>query len=102
MWIIILFDLPVKTKKQRREANLFRNLLKKEGFVMWQYSVYIRNVKSKKTIQNFEKVTQQETPKGGKVSILTILDKQYNEIVHFFGKKKEKPKPTQKNKVQVF
>ena len=42
MRIIVFFDLPVKTKKERRNATQFRNFLIKDGFYMMQYSVYAR------------------------------------------------------------
>lgn len=42
MWCVVMFDLPVGTKKQRREATRFRNLLLDEGYWRAQYSVYVR------------------------------------------------------------
>ena len=32
MWLFAMFDLPVKTKQQRRAYSRFRNLLLQEGF----------------------------------------------------------------------
>lgn len=42
MWLIIMFDLPVKLKKDQKAAALFRKNLEKDGFVMHQFSVYLR------------------------------------------------------------
>ena len=42
MRMLVFFDLPVQTKKQRREATAFRNFLIKDGYHMLQYSVYAR------------------------------------------------------------
>ena len=42
MRILVFFDLPVKTKKERREAARFRNFLLTDGYHMIQYSVYAR------------------------------------------------------------
>ena len=42
MRILVFFDLPVKTKKQRREATRFRNFLLNDGYHMVQFSVYAR------------------------------------------------------------
>ena len=47
MWLFCFFDLPVKTKPQRREATRFRNFLLSDGFNMLQFSVYIRIVRDK-------------------------------------------------------
>lgn len=40
MRLIVLFDLPVGTKAERRKAQKFRDLLLKEGFIMMQFSCY--------------------------------------------------------------
>lgn len=42
MWVMVIFDLPVQTKAQRRAATKFRNFLLDEGFSMSQFSVYMR------------------------------------------------------------
>lgn len=42
MRILVMFDLPVKTKQQRRQATQFRNFLVRDGFHMVQLSVYAR------------------------------------------------------------
>ena len=46
MWLYVMFDLPVESKAQRRRAALFRKSLIKDGFVMHQFSVYIRHCAS--------------------------------------------------------
>lgn len=42
-WLIVAFDLPVKTQKQRKAATDFRNWLIDDGFQMVQFSVYARS-----------------------------------------------------------
>lgn len=42
MRLLIMFDLPVETSKERREYRQFRKRLINEGFLMIQYSVYVR------------------------------------------------------------
>ena len=42
MWMVVLFDLPVGTKKERKAATKFRKFLLDQGFEMSQYSVYMR------------------------------------------------------------
>ena len=42
MRMIVFFDLPVKTKNERREATRFRNFLMNDGYHMLQFSVYAR------------------------------------------------------------
>ena len=42
MWMIVMFDLPVGTDKERKKATKFRNFLLDEGFSMSQFSVYLK------------------------------------------------------------
>ena len=35
MWLIAMFDLPTMTKKERKDAALFRKNLEQDGFVMF-------------------------------------------------------------------
>lgn len=46
MWLLVLFDLPTETKKDIREYTLFRKRLIKDGFTMFQFSIYIRHCAS--------------------------------------------------------
>lgn len=42
MWMMVLFDLPVLEKEERKEASDFRKFLLDEGFTMSQFSVYLK------------------------------------------------------------
>jgi CRISPR-associated protein Cas2 len=42
-WLVVTFDLPVMSKKQRKAASGFRNFLLDDGYQMIQYSVYARS-----------------------------------------------------------
>ena len=42
MRILIFFDLPVGSAKERKAATKFRQFLLKDGYYMVQYSVYAR------------------------------------------------------------
>ena len=41
-WLLVAFDLPVLSKKQRKAATDFRQFLIDDGFMMMQFSVYVR------------------------------------------------------------
>ncbi len=49
MRLMIMFDLPVETAKQRKQYRQFRKSLINEGFLMIQYSVYVRVCVTKKS-----------------------------------------------------
>ena len=86
MWLFVFFDLPTNTKKDRRNAALFRKNLLKNGFTMMQYSVYMRHCASSESADVHEKRIQSILPPFGKVSVLRVTDKQYGNIMNFWGK----------------
>lgn len=97
MWLFVMFDLPVMTKKERKDAARFRKNLEKDGFAMYQFSVYIRYCGSLESAQVHIKRVKGFTPEKGHVSILSITDKQYSKIIHIWGavEKKTRPVPLQ-------
>lgn len=46
MWVLVLFDLPTDTKKDRKEYALFHKKLLMDGFTMFQFSIYLRHCPS--------------------------------------------------------
>ena len=101
MWLFVFFDLPVVTKKERKIATLFRKNLMKDGFVMLQYSVYIRHCASYESQAVHAKRVKAFVPETGMVSILSVTDKQYSDIVNIWGKKKKKV-PTEPLQLEFF
>lgn len=46
MWILVFFDLPTETKKDKKAYTNFRQFLVKDGFTMFQFSIYVRHCAS--------------------------------------------------------
>ena len=86
MWVFVFFDLPTETKKNRKDAARFRKDLEKDGFSMMQFSVYVRHCPSKENMDVHIKRVQLFMPPAGQVSIMSITDKQYGNILNFQGK----------------
>ena len=42
VWLMVMFDLPVKTKNERKLANRYRHVLLDLGFDRMQLSVYAK------------------------------------------------------------
>ena len=93
MWLFVFFDLPTNTKKERRTAQQFRKKLQKDGFTMMQYSVYTRHCASFQSAQVHVKRVKGYVPQQGHVSIMQITDKQYGDIINYWGKKTEPLQP---------
>ena len=69
MWLFVFFDLPVKTKKEQKDATQFRKSLEKDGFSMMQFSVYVRHCPSQQNMGLHIKRVQLAIPPVGLVSI---------------------------------
>lgn len=89
MWILVMFDLPVMEKDERKAAASFRNNLLDMGFEMSQFSVYMRFCSSQAQVDTYAKRVEAILPKGGKVHILQFTDKQYERIITYHGKAKQ-------------
>ncbi len=85
MWMMVLFDLPVLTREERREATRFREFLLDQGFEMCQLSVYMRFCAGKEQTQAYTRRVESALPESGKVQIIYFTDKQYENIVSFDG-----------------
>ena len=90
MWVLVLFDLPTETKKDRKAATDFRSKLQKDGFTMFQFSIYIRHCASAENADVHIKRVKSFLPEYGKIGILCITDKQFGRIELFLGKKAQK------------
>lgn len=87
MWLMVLFDLPTETKRDIRAYSVFRKNLMKDGFTIFQFSIYIRHCASMENAEMHIKRVKSFLPEFGKVGIICITDKQFGNIELFFGKK---------------
>lgn len=96
MWMIVLFDLPVIEKSERKEATKFRNFLLDNGFGMIQYSIYTKLFSGKDSCEKYYKMIKDNLPSEGKIDIITITDKQYENIISYQAAEKiSKKEPEQ-------
>ncbi|MEJ5245839.1 MAG: CRISPR-associated endonuclease Cas2 [Bacteroidota bacterium] len=86
MMIMVLFDLPTLTKTERKKANRFRINLKKLGYRMMQLSVYIKNCYGIEDMESEIKKVERILEDTGEVCVLTITEKQYNNMKYYFQK----------------
>ena len=90
MWILVFFDLPTQTKRDRKIYYDFRENLIRDGFTMFQFSFYIRHCASRENMEVHIRRVRSIVPEYGKVGILTITDKQFGDMEVFYGKKAQK------------
>lgn len=89
MWLFVFFDLPTKTKKDKKAYTGFRKRLQQNGFQMMQYSVYIRHCASRESLAVHAQRVKKNMPAKGHVSLLPVTDKQYGQIMNYWGKGQE-------------
>lgn len=91
MWILVLFDLPTETKKDKKAYMAFRKNLLRDGFNMFQFSIYVRHCASQANADVHIKRVKSFLPEYGHVGIICITDKQFGNIELFYGNKPETP-----------
>ncbi len=89
MWVLVFFDLPTETKNERRLAGLFRKNLMKDGFAMFQFSIYVRHCPTKENADVHIKRVKSFLPDTGHVVIFSITDKQFGMMELFYKAKPE-------------
>lgn len=93
MWVMVFFDLPTETKKQKKAYTDFRKALVCDGFTMFQFSIYMRHCMSAENADVHIKRVKRILPSEGHVGIMRITDKQFGDMELFDC---NKPKPLEK------
>lgn len=88
MWLMVMFDLPVKTKTERRDATRFRSFLKSDGYDMIQYSIYVRVCRGEAGRRKHEDRVRKNLPPKGSVRCLVITHAQYARMSFLVGQKR--------------
>ncbi len=96
MWVLVLFDLPVVTKTDQRNYRKFVDVLEKDGFTRFQFSIFLRHCPSMDNAKVHIQRIKVNLPSKGHVGIMHFTDKQFGMMEVFFSSKKEEiPPPTQ-------
>ncbi|MEG2172541.1 MAG: CRISPR-associated endonuclease Cas2 [Desulfovibrionaceae bacterium] len=97
MRLIVFFDLPVKSKAERREATRFRKYLLKDGYDMLQLSVYARICRGQEAVDKHYGRLMCQLPPTGCVRVLQVTEQQYGRMKIVVGKAQpaEKVAPVQ-------
>ncbi|MDO4930089.1 MAG: CRISPR-associated endonuclease Cas2 [Bacteroidales bacterium] len=91
MWVLVLFDLPTETKRDIKAYAIFRKNLIRDGFTMFQKSIYVRHCASMENAEVHIKRVHSFLPDFGSVALMCITDKQFGDIKVFYGTKPLKP-----------
>lgn len=88
MRMLCMFDLPIETAEEQRAYRKFRTNLIKEGFIMIQYSVYVRTCPSREFAASLEARIKRIVPKKGNIRIICVTEKQYADMKLLVGSKR--------------
>lgn len=91
MWVMVFFDLPTETKKERKAASDFRKKLQNDGFTMFQFSIYLRHCSSMENAEVHIKRVKMSLPEYGSVGIMCVTDKQFGSMELFYNRKISNP-----------
>jgi CRISPR-associated protein Cas2 len=87
MWVLVFFDLPTETAKERKIAAAFRKNIMKDGFNMFQFSIYLRHCASRENAEVHIARVKKLLPEKGNIGIMCVTDKQFGMMEIFSGKK---------------
>ncbi|MGX2985271.1 CRISPR-associated endonuclease Cas2 [Helicobacter sp. 23-1048] len=85
MRVLLMFDIPTKSKKEQKYATRFRNELIKQGFFMMQFSVYMRICKGISAAKSAVERVRGILPPLGNVRTLIITEKQFDNMQILLG-----------------
>ena len=87
MRLILFFDLPSKESYEKKEYTYFHKALVKNGYIMMQFSVYIKATNSFSKINREIDKLRKYIPRGGNIRIISITETQYNNMTIILGHK---------------
>lgn len=89
MRILVFFDLPTETAKDRKIYSKFRKLLINDGFIMIQESVYAKLALNNSIVNSIKEKIYKNKPPKGIVQMLIITEKQFSSIEYVVGNKND-------------
>ena len=102
MRIVVFFDLPVVTAKEKKAAAKFRKFLIKDGYNMMQWSVYSRICNGTDSVAMHRQRLKQNLPENGSVRALTLTEKQFESIDILLGEKTFADSPESTELINIF
>lgn len=85
MRLLLFFDLPMETPKERFQYNRFRKFLIKEGFIMVQKSVYVKLALNMTAVTLIKNKIESKLPNDGLIHVLTVTEKQFSAMEAILG-----------------
>lgn len=83
--LLVCFDLPRETKKERKQASRYRKRLVELGFSMKQYSLYEREIRQAATREKVIEILKEELPDTGAITLYLLPDEVNDSQITILG-----------------
>lgn len=87
MRLILFFDLPMVSQKEKKIYSDFRKYLIKNGYIMIQFSVYCKIFNNRDAAVNHINILYKNIPSKGYIRLMLVTEKQYNNSIIVIGGK---------------
>jgi len=102
MRLLVLFDLPMVTKEERKIYQSFRKFLLADGYDMLQFSVYCRICNGEDAVDKHLRRLELNLPPKGAVRFIQITEKQYANMRFLVGNPTTREKRVKNTQVLLF
>ena len=85
MRVLVFFDLPTGTQREKKQDVRCRKYLLNNGYEMLQYSVYCRITGNRDEAEKYIARLQMNLPRDGQVRSLLITELQYEQMKILLG-----------------
>ena len=87
MRLLLFFDLPMVTNKEKRIYTHFRKYLIQNGYIMMQFSVYCKIFNNRDAAVNHMSILRRSVPDQGQIRLMLITEQQYTKMDIIVGGK---------------
>jgi len=85
MRLIVFFDLPMVSPEDRKQYSRFHKYLINQGFIRMQESVYSKIALNSSIAKTIKDDLERHKPDAGNVQILSVSERQYQDIMIIVG-----------------
>lgn len=85
MRVLVMYDLPVITERDKRIYREFRKFLIKNGYKMVQYSIYVKITANPDSANFAIEKLKRNLPDEGKIRVMKVTEKQYAGMLVLLG-----------------
>lgn len=96
-----MFDMPTITNEDKKNYSKFRDNLIDDGFIMIQYSIYVRICKNQDDITKHINRVKMFTPEKGNIRLLQVTEKQYEQMIMLRGIKNDDEKKSNNSMIII-